>query len=62
MQQITTSLKPDGKDYKATFRMPLDLFWDLKQLAVDQRTNVTDLVNEALLDLLAKYKKKGDKK
>jgi hypothetical protein len=62
MQQVTTALKPDGKDYKATFRMPPDLFWDLKQLAVDQRTNVTELVNEALRDLLAKYKKKSDKK
>lgn len=63
MHQEITTLKPNGKDYKATFRMPPDLFWDLKQLALDERRNVTELVNEALHDLLAKYKKKRlDKK
>jgi hypothetical protein len=52
-------LKPNGKDYKATFRMPSDMFWDLKQLAVDKRTNVTELVIEALSDLLIKYGKRA---
>jgi hypothetical protein len=62
MTKQVSILKPNGKDYKATFRMPPDLFWDLKQLAVDQRTNVTELVNEALTDLLTKYKKKSERK
>lgn len=61
-EQMTAELKKDGKDYKATFRMPPNLFWDLKQLALDRRTNVTELVNEAISDLLTKYKKKADKK
>jgi hypothetical protein len=34
------------------------LFWDLKRLAVDQRSNITPLVNEALSDLIAKYRRK----
>jgi antitoxin-like ribbon-helix-helix protein len=42
--------------------MPPDLFWDLKQLAVEKRTNVTELVNEALHDILVKYGKRKTKK
>ena len=58
MRQEITTLKPNGKDYKATFRMPPDLFWDLKQLALDERRNVTELVNEALHDLWRNTRKR----
>jgi hypothetical protein len=44
---------------KTTLKIDTDLFWDLKRLAVDQRSNITPLVNEALSDLVAKYRKKA---
>jgi hypothetical protein len=46
------------KYVKTTLKIDTDLFWDLKRLAVDQRSNITPLVNEALSDLIAKYRKK----
>jgi hypothetical protein len=48
----------DEKYFKTTLKIETDLFWELKRLAVDQRSNVTPLVNEAIADLLGKYKKK----
>jgi hypothetical protein len=44
---------------KTTLKIDIDLFWDLKRLAVDERSNITPLVNEALSDLIVKYKKKA---
>jgi hypothetical protein len=57
-------MSPTGKDgeekyVKTTLKIDTDLFWDLKRLAVDERSNITPLVNEALSDLIAKYRKKG---
>jgi hypothetical protein len=46
------------KYVKTTLKIDTDLFWDLKRLAVDQRSNITPLVNEALSDLVSKYRKK----
>lgn len=48
-----------GEITRSTLRIDSDLFWSLKELAVHERTNVTNLVNEAITDLLAKY---GSKK
>jgi hypothetical protein len=45
-------------DVKATFRMKGKLFWGLKQLALDKKTNMTILINEAVHDLLTKHQKK----
>ena len=47
--------KPNGKDVRATFRIWPDLFWDLKQLALDRRTTTTELINEAIEDILTKH-------
>lgn len=47
------------KYVKTTLKIDTDLFWDLKRLAVDQRSNITPLVNEAISDLIAKYRKKA---
>ena len=47
--------RPDGKDIRATFRLYPHLFWELKQLALDKRTTTTELINEAIRDLLAKH-------
>jgi predicted transcriptional regulator len=58
MQKTTLLTKPDGKDVRATFRLWPDLFWDLKQLALDKRTTTTHLINEAIEDILAKYEAK----
>lgn len=57
-------MSPTGKDgeekyVKTTLKIDTDLFWDLKRLAVDQRSNITPLVNEALSDLVVKYRKKA---
>ena len=49
----------EEKYVKTTLKIDTDLFWDLKRLAVDQRSNITPLVNEALSDLIVKYKKKA---
>jgi hypothetical protein len=49
----------EEKYVKTTLKIDIDLFWDLKRLAVDQRSNITPLVNEALSDLVAKYRKKA---
>jgi hypothetical protein len=48
----------EEKYVKTTLKIETDLFWELKRLAVDQRSNVTPLVNEAISDLIGKYKKK----
>ena len=53
-------IMPSKEKYvKTTLKIDTDLFWDLKRLAVDERLNITPLVNEAISDLLTKYKKKG---
>jgi hypothetical protein len=49
----------DEKYFKTTLKIETDLFWELKRLAVDQRSNVTPLVNEAISDLIGKYRKKA---
>ena len=51
--------KGEEKYVKTTLKIDTDLFWDLKRLAVDERSNITPLVNEALSDLIVKYKKKA---
>jgi hypothetical protein len=53
--RTTLLTKPNGKDVRATFRIYPNLFWSLKQLALDKRTTTTELVNEALSDVLLKY-------
>jgi hypothetical protein len=59
--QIMSPKENEGQEkyVKTTLKIDTDLFWDLKRLAVDQRSNITPLVNEALSDLVAKYRKKG---
>jgi hypothetical protein len=59
--QIMSPKENEGekKYVKTTLNIDTDLFWDLKRLAVDQRSNITPLVNEALSDLIAKYRKKA---
>jgi hypothetical protein len=47
---------------KTTFRINTDLFWDLKRMALDERTNVTELINEAIYDLFVKRGKRKAKK
>jgi hypothetical protein len=58
--QIMSSKENKGQEkyVKTTLKIDTDLFWDLKRLAVDERSNITPLVNEALSDLIVKYKKK----
>lgn len=51
--------REEEKYVKTTLKIETDLFWDLKRLAVDQRSNITPLVNEAISDLIAKYRKKA---
>ena len=61
LQIMTPGSKEDEskeKYMKTTLKIETDLFWDLKRLAVDQRSNITPLVNEAIADLLTKYRKK----
>jgi hypothetical protein len=55
MQKTTLLTKPNGKEVRATFRLYPNLFWNLKQLALDRRTTTTELINEAIQDVLAKY-------
>ena len=55
MRTITTLTKPNGKEVRATFRLYPNLFWNLKQLALDKRTTTTELINEAIQDVLKKY-------
>lgn len=43
---------------KVTFRMDEEMFWSLKRLAVEEKTNVTTLLDEAVKDLLKKKKLK----
>ena len=59
--QIMSPKENEGEEkyVKTTLKIDTDLFWDLKKLAVDQRSNITPLVNEALSDLIAKYRKKA---
>lgn len=60
LQIMTPKENEDQEKYvKTTLKIDTDLFWDLKRLAVDQRSNITPLVNEALSDLVAKYRKKA---
>ena len=47
--------RPNGKEVRATFRLWPHLFWNLKQLALDKRTTTTELINEAIEDILKKY-------
>jgi hypothetical protein len=58
--QIMSPKENEGQEkyVKTTLKIDTDLFWDLKRLAVDQRSNITPLVNEALSDLIAKYRRK----
>ncbi len=49
-----------GTDRKAYgLRLDQALMKDLKYLGVDQDRNMNDLVEEAIRDLLKKFKKKG---
>jgi hypothetical protein len=59
--QIMPPTKEEEKEQyvKTTLKIETDLFWELKRLAVDQRSNVTPLVNEAISDLIGKYKKRA---
>ncbi len=52
--------KPRGADRKAYgLRLEQALMKELKYLGVDQDRNMNDLVEEAIRDLVKKYKKKG---
>lgn len=59
--QIMSPKENEGQEkyVKTTLKIDTDLFWDLKRLAVDQRSNITPLVNEAISDLIAKYRRKA---
>lgn len=59
MSSLQNMPPKEEKYVKTTLKIDTDLFWDLKRLAVDQRSNITPLVNEALSDLIVKYKKKA---
>jgi predicted transcriptional regulator len=41
---------------KVTFRIDEEIFWSLKQLALDKKTNATVLLEEALREYLVKHK------
>ena len=57
MSSLQIMPSKEEKYVKTTLKIDTDLFWDLKRLAVDERSNITPLVNEAISDLLTKYKK-----
>ena len=59
MSSLQIMPSKEEKYVKTTLKIDTDLFWDLKRLAVDERSNITPLVNEALSDLIVKYKKKA---
>ena len=59
MSSLQIMPSQEEKYVKTTLKIDMDLFWDLKRLAVDERSNITPLVNEALSDLIVKYKKKA---
>lgn len=59
MSSLQIMPSQEEKYVKTTLKIDMDLFWDLKRLAVDERLNITPLVNEALSDLIVKYKKKA---
>ena len=59
MSSLQIMPSKEEKYVKTTLKIDTDLFWDLKRLAVDERSNITPLVNEALTDLIVKYKKKA---
>ena len=59
MSNLQIMPSKEEKYVKTTLKIDTDLFWDLKRLAVDERSNITPLVNEALSDLIIKYKKKA---
>jgi len=50
------------KTEKSTFRLPIDLAIQLKHLAIDRRTTVTELLIEAIQKYLAEIGKTTSKK
>jgi hypothetical protein len=59
MSSLQIMPSKEEKYVKTTLKIDTDLFWNLKRLAVDERSNITPLVNEALSDLIVKYRKKA---
>ena len=50
------------KTEKSTFRLPLDLANQLRHMAIDEQTTVTELLIEAIQDFLAKKRGGGASK
>ncbi|MEX2492731.1 MAG: hypothetical protein WD425_13320 [Nitrospirales bacterium] len=51
--------KEPGKRKTYSLSLQQDLMKEVKHLAVDEDRNVNVVLEEAMLDLLKKYKKKG---
>jgi hypothetical protein len=53
----TVLVKEYNNEVKVTWRIPADVFKELKHLAIDENVPVTELVTKALRDFLRKSKK-----
>ena len=55
---VTLALvKEYNNEVKVTWRIPADVFKELRHLAIDENVPVTDLVTKALREFLRKSKK-----
>jgi hypothetical protein len=54
--KLETLVKEENNEVKATWRIPADLFRQLKHKAIDENTSVTDQVVKALRQFLEKKK------
>jgi hypothetical protein len=54
--KLETLVKEENNEVKATWRIPADLFRQLKHKAIDENTSVTDQVVKALRQFLDKKK------
>ena len=50
-------VKEVNNEVKVTWRIPADVFKELKHMAIDENVPVTDLVTKALKEFLRKSKK-----
>lgn len=53
----TSLVKEYNNEVKVTWRIPSDVFKELRHMAIDENVPVTDLVTKALRDFLRKSKK-----
>ena len=54
---LSTMVKEVNNEVKVTWRIPADVFKELKHMAIDENVPVTDLVTKALKEFLRKSKK-----